>query len=121
MLSLISLSIILQVRLIWLNGYITSNLTSNLTSSGCEWTWLYELIQVLIGVVILIKGRYNINKEENHSKAECLNNLTVWMIFAVTVINVFMAAFGIDNLGPIANRSLPLRDGSPFNTTMIDH
>lgn len=51
----------------------------------------------MIGIVILFKSRYNINEEDHHKSANALNNITVWLIFAVTVINVFVSAFGIDN------------------------
>ena len=65
----------------------------------------------------MIKSRYNINHEENHSTANTLNNLTVWLIFAVTVINVFVSAFGIDNSPFIRARYLS-RDSTAFNFTV---
>ena len=74
--------------------------------------------QVLIGVVILFKGKYNINNEDHHSSADALNNLTVWMIFAVTVINVFVSAFGIDNSGPIITRTYLERN--TYSNSSID-
>ena len=74
-------------------------------------------VKVAIGVVIMIKSRYNINHEENHSTADTLNNLTVWLIFAVTVINVFVSAFGIDNT-PFIRAKLLARDTIDLNITL---
>lgn len=65
--------------------------------------------QILIGIVILIKSRYNINDEEHHKAADALNNSVVYLVFAVTVVNVFVSAFGIDP-GFSVQRALYERD-----------
>lgn len=44
----------------------------------------------------MIKSRYNINEEKHHRAADALNNSVVYLVFAVTVVNVFISAFGID-------------------------
>lgn len=65
----------------------------------------------------MVKSRYNINKEDDQKTAEALNNLTVWLIFAVTVINVFVSAFGIDNPTVPVHRTSPVweRDATHLN------
>lgn len=52
--------------------------------------------QILVGVTILIKSRYNINNSDHHKTADMYNNLTLWLVFTITAINVFIGAFGID-------------------------
>lgn len=68
--------------------------------------------------MILFKSRYNINEETHHKCADALNNITVWLIFAVTVINVFVSAFGIDNNPTAFIKSLIERDPDFYNQTL---
>ena len=79
---------------------------------------MYPHAQVVIGIVILFKSRYNINEADHHKSAEALNNITVWLIFAVTVINVFVSAFGIDNNPSSLIKSLIERDPEFYNQTL---
>lgn len=72
----------------------------------------------MIGIVILFKSRFNINEEEHHKSANALNNITVWLIFAVTVINVFVSAFGIDNNPSNYFKSMIERDPELLNQTL---
>ena len=41
-------------------------------------------------------GRYNVTRENHAHKANKLNNLVVLGVFLITVINVFISAFGIE-------------------------
>ncbi|XP_022650334.1 ninjurin-2-like isoform X2 [Varroa jacobsoni] len=54
------------------------------------------ILQILIGFVLVVKYRFNINKEHQQWWADFLNNVLVWMIFAATICNVFISAFGIE-------------------------
>ncbi|XP_053213593.1 ninjurin-2-like [Panonychus citri] len=54
------------------------------------------ILQITVGSLILARSRYDLNKVEDHARANVLNNSIVWLVFGITVINVFIAAFGID-------------------------
>ncbi|CAN8006671.1 unnamed protein product [Ixodes pacificus] len=49
--------------------------------------------QVLVGVLLIFNGRYNINKTHQQRRAETLNNLVIIGVFLITVINIFVSAF----------------------------
>ncbi|GJQ70223.1 hypothetical protein Trydic_g22676 [Trypoxylus dichotomus] len=52
------------------------------------------IFQVAVGVGLLWNTRYNIKNEKEMSIANKVNNFTVVGIFLITVINVFISAFG---------------------------
>uniref|UniRef100_T1K530 Uncharacterized protein n=1 Tax=Tetranychus urticae TaxID=32264 RepID=T1K530_TETUR len=54
------------------------------------------VLQITVGSLILARSRYDLNNVKDHSRANVLNNSIVWLVFGITVINVFIAAFGID-------------------------
>uniref|UniRef100_A0A2L2YC39 Ninjurin-1 n=1 Tax=Parasteatoda tepidariorum TaxID=114398 RepID=A0A2L2YC39_PARTP len=51
-------------------------------------------LQLIVGVLLILNTRYNINLVSHQSKAELINNLTIIGIFLITVSNVFVSAFG---------------------------
>lgn len=51
-------------------------------------------LQMVVGVLLILNTRYNINMTCQQSKAELMNNLTIIGIFLITVANVFVSAFG---------------------------
>lgn len=55
------------------------------------------ILQVIVGVGLISITKYNINDEQERRKANRINNLTVVGIFIVTVLNVFISAFGVVN------------------------
>lgn len=52
------------------------------------------LIQVIIGIILIFLGRWNINYRGDQRKADLANNVVVILIFLVTVVNVMVSAFG---------------------------
>lgn len=68
----------------------------------------------------MIKSRYTINNEEHHRSADALNNVVVYLVFAITVINVFMSAFGIDP-GHAVQRAQFERDMAYQNISVLQH
>ncbi|XP_064487039.1 ninjurin-2-like isoform X3 [Ornithodoros turicata] len=64
-------------------------------------------LQILIGLVLMINSRYNVNKIAHQRGADFLNNLLVWLIFGTTVSNVFIGAFGIDAGRPLSASASP--------------
>lgn len=53
-------------------------------------------LQVIVGILLVVVGRWNINKRKEQSIANITNNLIVVIIFLITVINVLITAFGDD-------------------------
>ncbi|CAL1265023.1 unnamed protein product [Larinioides sclopetarius] len=51
-------------------------------------------LQLVVGVLLILNTRYNINLISHQSRAELVNNLTIIGIFLITVSNVFVSAFG---------------------------
>lgn len=57
------------------------------------------ILQVGVGVGLIWNSRYNVKDEREICKANKANNYTVIGIFIVTVVNVFISAFGVpDNV-----------------------
>lgn len=57
------------------------------------------VLQVAVGVGLIWNSRYNVRDEREICKANKANNYTVIGIFIVTVVNVFISAFGVpDNV-----------------------
>ncbi|XP_018010284.1 ninjurin-1-like [Hyalella azteca] len=56
------------------------------------------IFQVVIGVALIFLGRYDVSHELHARKADILNNWIVLGVFLITVVNVFISAFGIEPL-----------------------
>lgn len=54
-------------------------------------------LQILVGIVFLVLGFVNLNKDKNHRMAEILNNIATAAVFAVTVLNILTASFDSRN------------------------
>ncbi|XP_015915947.1 ninjurin-1 [Parasteatoda tepidariorum] len=53
-------------------------------------------LQVLVGILLVVVGRWNINKRKEQNIANITNNIIVIIIFLITVVNVLITAFGDD-------------------------
>lgn len=53
------------------------------------------IFQVLVGVGLVLNIRYNIKDKDDICKAEKINNLITVGILLITIINVFISAFGV--------------------------
>ncbi|CAD7006670.1 ninjurin-1 [Ceratitis capitata] len=51
--------------------------------------------QIAVGVGLILNSRYNIEDKKEVCHAEKVNNYTICGIFIITVINVFISAFGV--------------------------
>ncbi|XP_054168908.1 ninjurin-A-like [Oppia nitens] len=52
------------------------------------------ILQIVVGIVFILLGRLNINFFIDRKKADLLNNVSVILIFLITVVNVLITAFG---------------------------
>lgn len=53
------------------------------------------VFQVLVGIGLVFNSRYNITNKEEICKADRINNLITVAILLITIINVFVSAFGV--------------------------
>jgi hypothetical protein len=56
---------------------------------------MYTFLQVVVGVCLIFKGRFDMAGDSKHHQANRLNNYVVMGVFLVTIINVFVATFTI--------------------------
>ncbi|XP_022239494.1 ninjurin-2-like isoform X2 [Limulus polyphemus] len=56
-------------------------------------------LQVIVGVILIVIGRWNVNVSKEQNRAEKFNNLIILLAFLVIVVNVLISAFGLK--GPI--------------------
>jgi len=52
-------------------------------------------LQIIVGIILLVLGSIKGKDLKEKQRANVLNNVTVGFIFLITIINVFIAAFGI--------------------------
>ncbi|XP_069692923.1 ninjurin-A-like isoform X2 [Periplaneta americana] len=77
-------------------------------------------LQVVVGIGLIINGRYNIKQEGDVWKADRINNFTVIGIFLVTAINVFISAFGVADSSTAVEPLKIVEDLDVENVTMED-
>lgn len=52
---------------------------------------------MLVGILFIIIGSLNINRQKEQSAAVILNDLILVIIFVISIVNVIISAFGIDH------------------------
>jgi len=66
---------------------------------GCFYSFdpllLLLLLQIITGIMLLVLGSMEGKNVEQRKAAHRLNDVTVGFVFAITIINIFIAAFGI--------------------------
>ena len=50
--------------------------------------------QVAVGILFLVIGGLNINKDHSQRTADILNNVIVVLIFLITLVNIVINGFG---------------------------
>jgi len=53
------------------------------------------VLQIIVGILFLILGGLDINEDDHKKDADIINNITLVIIFIITVINAFISGFGI--------------------------
>lgn len=53
------------------------------------------IIQVIVGVGLVLNSRYNVKNQDDICKADRINNLITVGILLITIVNVFISAFGV--------------------------
>ncbi|GAB1291221.1 Ninjurin-2 [Apodemus speciosus] len=63
------------------------------------------LLQVVIGILLVVIARLNLNEVENQWRLNQLNNAATTLVFITVVINIFITAFGTHKTGTTAART----------------
>ncbi|KAM5252840.1 ninjurin-2 isoform 1-T1 [Hipposideros larvatus] len=63
------------------------------------------LLQVVIGILLVVIARLNLNEVEKQWRLNQLNNAATTLVFITVVINVFITAFGAHKAGFLAART----------------
>uniref|UniRef100_A0A4X2K665 Ninjurin 2 n=1 Tax=Vombatus ursinus TaxID=29139 RepID=A0A4X2K665_VOMUR len=62
------------------------------------------LLQVVIGILLIITARMNLNEASKQQRLNQLNDTTMVMVFITVIINIFITAFGVQKIGPLTPR-----------------
>ncbi|XP_075409267.1 ninjurin-2 [Tenrec ecaudatus] len=63
------------------------------------------LLQVVIGILLVVIARLNLNEVAKQWKLNQLNNAATALVFITVVINIFITAFGAHKSGVLAARA----------------
>jgi len=53
---------------------------------------------VIVGILFLVIGGMDINRQEKHRVAIIINDLIVFMVFVISVLNIVISSFGIQHV-----------------------
>ncbi|XP_072510191.1 ninjurin-2 isoform X2 [Notamacropus eugenii] len=56
-------------------------------------------LQVVIGILLIITARINLNEVSKQQWLNQLNNTTMVMVFITVIINILITAFGVQKMG----------------------
>ncbi|XP_070610960.1 ninjurin-2 [Erythrolamprus reginae] len=59
--------------------------------------------QMIIGIVLIVMARLNLNNVAKHQRLDLLNNMTTVLVFITLIINIFITAFGVQKTGLYPN------------------
>ncbi|XP_077292409.1 uncharacterized protein LOC143915581 isoform X2 [Arctopsyche grandis] len=65
------------------------------------------ILQIAVGVGLIINSRYNVKEHDDICKADRINDFTVIGIFLITIVNVFIASFGVATSPNVSPRTNP--------------
>ncbi|XP_053211661.1 ninjurin-1-like isoform X2 [Panonychus citri] len=51
------------------------------------------ILQIVVGIILIFLGRWNINFRGDHRKAESANNAVLILIFLITIVNIMITSF----------------------------
>lgn len=53
--------------------------------------------QIIAGVLLIFISRYDYKRKEDRAITQNMNDTVVIFIFAITIVNIFIATFGVDD------------------------
>lgn len=63
-----------------------------------EWNCSGSLNQVVVGILFLVIGGMNINDPAQMRASDIINNITVVLIFLISIDNIIISSFGIEQM-----------------------
>ena len=67
--------------------------------------------QIVVGIALMILGTLDINDSSSTQyAADIVNNITIIVVFIITVLNVIIAAFSIENTNAMFVKAQPVAD-----------
>ncbi|XP_019637959.1 PREDICTED: uncharacterized protein LOC109480252 [Branchiostoma belcheri] len=76
------------------------------------------IVQILVGILLFIKSRYNIDNEDHHKYCEMANNWATGLVMIVTILNVFISAFVMVDQPGDSSTHAPTVAGQPAVPTV---
>jgi len=55
------------------------------------------ILQIVVGVALIFVGRFDYKRVEDRKRTQTMSSVVVSLIFAITVVNIFIATFGVDD------------------------
>lgn len=71
------------------------------------------VLQIVVGLMLVWNSSYNVQRKSGFASADKINNLSIFGVFLITLINVFVSTFG--NV-PAASPSA----STPTNTSLVE-
>ncbi|XP_067126798.1 ninjurin-1-like isoform X4 [Centruroides vittatus] len=59
------------------------------------------VLQIAVGALIVVLGSTDLNQAKNHRKADVLNNVVTLFIFFISIVNILISAFGMQETDQI--------------------
>ncbi|XP_068107830.1 ninjurin-1 [Hyperolius riggenbachi] len=56
------------------------------------------ILQIVVGVLLIFIVKFDLNDPNKHTKLDKLNNAATALVFIIVVVNVFITAFGVQNV-----------------------
>lgn len=53
--------------------------------------------QIIAGILLVIISRYDYKKKEERNIPQIMSDVVVIFIFTITIVNIFIATFGVDD------------------------
>lgn len=72
-------------------------------------------MQVVAGVILIVIGHFDYKQKENRRRPQVMNDIVVGIIFTITIVNIFIAAFGVDDERTTYLRWKAASSAEPFN------
>lgn len=71
------------------------------------------VLQIVVGLMLVWNSQYNVQRKSGFASADRINNLSVFGIFLITLINVFVSTFGnVSSSGSAAVTTTTIAPGS---------
>ncbi|KAF0287413.1 Ninjurin-1 [Amphibalanus amphitrite] len=84
----------------------------DLAYSLCRWRNAFNnFTMIVVGIALMVLGTLDINEgSSSQYAADIINNVAVILVFIITIVNIIIAAFSIENTNMVFVKAQPLED-----------